>query len=279
MLFFKIINRIEYQMATRAKVLLSAVLMMLSSASLADFDHSQWQGLLQDNVVELREGRATQVNYDGMLERRSQLRSYLDSIAAVKKPEFEAWDRPEQLAFLINAYNAWTVEFILTQYPDLESIKDLGSFFSSPWSKDIVSLFGEQVSLDDIEHEMIRGWGRYNEPRIHFAVNCAAIGCPALAAEAFTANNLEELLDKNTRRFMSDNQRNYFSSGRFYLSKIFDWYEEDFEKGWNGYNSLAEFVADYQQELELSSEAQSALSDNRFRVRYTTYDWGLNRVP
>lgn len=266
-------------MDVRAKFTLSVVVLMFSPALFADFDHSQWHELLQDNVVELREGRATQVNYDGMLANRSQLRVYLAAIGDVKKPEFEAWSHPEQLAYLINAYNAWTVEFILTQYPDLDSIKDLGSFFSSPWSKEIVSLFGEQVSLDDIEHEMIRGWGRYNEPRIHFAVNCAAIGCPALAAQAFTGDNLEELLDKNTRLFMSDSQRNYFSNGRFYLSKIFDWYEEDFEKGWNGYDSLAEFVADYQQELDLSSEGQSALSNNRFRVRYTTYDWGLNKAP
>jgi hypothetical protein len=135
------------------------------------------------------------------------------------------------------------------------------------------------VSLDDVEHEMIRGWGRYNEPRIHFAVNCAAIGCPALGAEAFTAENLEQLLDKNTRRFMSDSERNYFSNGRFYLSKIFDWYEEDFEKGWKGYNTLAEFLGDYQRELGLGPEARDGLASNRFSLRYTSYDWGLNKVP
>lgn len=252
---------------------------LLGESALADFDHSQWHGLLQSNVVELNEGRATQVDYDGMLASRLELTGYLESLAQVSRAEFEAWSEPQQLAFLINAYNAWTVEFILSEYPDIESIKDLGSFFNSPWSQDIVSLFGEQVSLDDIEHGMIRGWGRYNEPRIHFAVNCAAIGCPALASEAFTGDKLEVLLEKNTRRFMADSKRNYFSNGRFYLSKIFDWYEEDFEKGWKGYDSLAQFVSDYQAEMKLDSEAIAALSGNRFRVRYTSYDWGLNRTP
>jgi hypothetical protein len=261
------------------RLTISTFLIAFSSTVFADFDHSQWDQLLKDNVVELRGGRATQVNYDGMLANRTRLHSYLAAVANVKKPVFEKWSHAQQLAFLINTYNAATVEFILSEYPQLDSIKDLGSFFSSPWSQEIVSLFGGQVSLDDIEHEMIRGWGRYNEPRIHFAVNCAAIGCPALGAEAFTAENLEELLDRNTRRFMSDSERNYFSNGRFYLSKIFDWYEEDFEKGWNGYNSLAEFVADYQKELELGAQARSAVSTNNLRVRYTSYDWGLNKVP
>jgi hypothetical protein len=266
-------------MAIYTRLIISALLMAFSALALADFDHSQWGHLLKGNVVELREGRATQVNYDGMLANRAQLTSYLAAVADVDKREFETWSHAEQLAFLINTYNAWTVEFILSEYPELDSIKDLGSFFNSPWSQEIVSLFGEQVSLDDIEHEMIRGWGRYNEPRIHFAVNCAAIGCPALGAEAFTGENLEQLLDKNTKRFMSDSERNYFANGRFYLSKIFDWYEEDFEKGWNGYNTLAEFVAVYQQELNLDAEALNAIASDRFRVRYTAYDWGLNKVP
>lgn len=252
---------------------------MISQLATAEFDHSAWDGLLKANVVELREGRATQVDYGAMLSSRGQLRGYLDSLAAVNKDEFEQWNEAEQLAFLINAYNAWTVEFVLTQYPRLSSIKDLGSLFSSPWTQNIVSLFGELVSLDDIEHGMIRGWNRYNEPRIHFAVNCAAIGCPALAATAFTAENIESQLEINTRRFLSDNTRNYYQGGRFYLSKIFDWYAEDFEKGWAGYNSLAEFVSDYQAQLNLPVEGLQALANGRMRVRYTDYDWGLNRTP
>ena len=91
---------------------------------------------------------------------------------------------------MINAYNAWTVEFILTKYPDLDSIKDLGSFFNSPWDKEFIPLLGKTVSLNDIEHGLIRGSDRYNDPRIHFAVNCASIGCPALREEAYTGDKL-----------------------------------------------------------------------------------------
>lgn len=261
--------------------ILTLILMLVGFAAPAygQFDHGVWDALLSDNVVELRGGRATEVNYGAMQEDSSRLKSYLNSLAVVTRADFEQWDHAEQLAFLINTYNAWTVDFVLTQYPDIESIKDLGSFFNSPWSQEIVSLFGEKLSLDDIEHEMIRGWNRYNEPRIHFAVNCAAIGCPALAAKAFTAKNLDSQLDLNTRRFLSDATRNYFSSGRFYLSKIFDWYEEDFEKGWGGYNSLAEFIANYQDAMELSADATQALATGKIRVRYTSYDWDLNRRP
>ncbi|MFK7864174.1 MAG: DUF547 domain-containing protein [Pseudohongiellaceae bacterium] len=261
------------------RVILLAWGLLQSQVILAGFDHGQWHSLLQANIVELRDGKATQVDYDGMRAERASLGEYLHSLAQIPRPEFDGWNEDEQLAFLINAYNAWTVEFILTEYPELTSIKDLGSFFNSPWSQEIVSLFGEKFSLDDVEHEMIRGWGRYNEPRIHFAVNCAAIGCPALANTAFTGENLEELLEKNTRRFMADTERNYFANGRFYLSKIFDWYEEDFEKGWQGYSSLKQFVEAYQSEMQLSSEAVDVLSNGRFRVRYTSYDWGLNRTP
>jgi hypothetical protein len=252
---------------------------MIGNFASAEFDHSTWDGLLQANVVELREGRATQVDYAAMLESRSQLQAYLDSLAAINKDEFEKWSHAEQLAFLINAYNAWTVEFILTAYPGLDSIKDLGYFFSSPWSQDIVSLFGEQVSLDDIEHGMIRGWNRYNEPRIHFAVNCAAIGCPALANSAFTGATLEAQLEVNSQRFLSDSSRNYYQNGRFYLSKIFDWYAEDFEQGWGGYNSLAEFISAYQTQLDLPLGGLQSLANGRMKVRYTDYDWGLNRKP
>ena len=103
------------------------------------------------------------------------LDSYLAATAAVTKLTFDSWALEEQLAFLINVYNAATVALILTEYPDLESIRDIGTFLRSPWSREFVALFGGKVTLDNIEHDMIRGWNIYNEPRIHFAVNCFAL--------------------------------------------------------------------------------------------------------
>lgn len=266
-------------MLMRVGIILTFLLAAMPASSLASFDHSQWGDLLQAHVLELRGGRATEVDYAGMLAERKLLRAYLEDVASIQRESFEGWERADQLAFLINAYNAWTVELVLTEYPDLDSIKDIGSLFSSPWRQEIVSLFGEQVSLDDIEHGMIRGWNRYQEPRIHFALNCAAIGCPALRAEAYQGDHLEQQLEESTRLFLSDETRNYYSAGRLYVSSIFDWYEEDFEQGWLDVNSLAEFMRRYADVLGLDNEAKSLLSEGRLRIRHLRYDWGLNSVP
>ena len=171
---------------------------------------------------------------------------------------------------------ASTIDVILEEYPDIDSIRDIGFFLSSAWNQDFASLFGEPVTLDEIEHEIIRGWGRYNEPRIHFAVNCAAIGCPALRAEAFISEKLEMQLEDSTVKFLSDRSRNYFDNGRMYVSSIFDWYKEDFEKGWGGVDSVAEFLARYAAELELDSAIENQLRADDIRIRHLKYDWGLN---
>ncbi len=247
---------------------------------LAEFDHGDWDRLLKEHVVVLDDGAATQVDYAGMLGERGALQGYLQSLAAVPRAEFDAWPLAEQLAFLINSYNGWTVELILTEYPDIDSIRDIGFLFAAAWSRPIVSLFGEQVSLDDVEHGMIRGWDRFQEPRIHFAVNCAAIGCPALRAEAYRGDSLAEQLDDNTRLFLGDRSRNYYDRDRqrLYVSRIFSWYEEDFEQGWQGFHSVAEFLAHYGDALELDPPVVERLSAGRVSIRYLRYDWDLNRL-
>nr|MCU0919333.1 DUF547 domain-containing protein [Burkholderiaceae bacterium] len=148
----------------------------------AGFDHSHaaWTALLRKHVRLVRGGQATQVAYAGFAADRAVLKTYLDSLSAVAPAAFSDWSKPERQAFLINAYNAFTVELILTKYPDLKSIKDLGSLLSSPWKPKWIPLLGGKVSLDDIEHAMLRKRGDYDDPRVHFAVNCASIGCPAL---------------------------------------------------------------------------------------------------
>lgn len=258
---------------------IALLVVFLPVSSLASFDHTEWGKLLQEHVVEVGGGVATQVDYKGMLADRNALHAYLADVASIDRESFESWSQDSQLAFLINAYNAWTVELILTEYPRLASIKDIGFLFSSPWRQKIVSLFGEQVSLDDIEHRMIRGWNRYHEPRIHFAVNCAAIGCPSLRAEAYEAERLEQQLEDSTRLFLSDKTRNYVSSGRLYISSIFKWYEEDFEQGWLDANSVSEFLARYVDVLGLDAEDRASLGNGRMRIRHLKYDWRLNSTP
>ena len=242
----------------------------------ADLDHGVWGSLLHSHVRVFEGGSSTRVDYQGMLTDRGVLQSYLRELAAVTRERFNGWTRDARLAFLINAYNAWTVELILTEYPELDSIKDLGFLFRSPWSRRFVPLFGEEVSLDTIEHEMIRGPDGYGEPRIHFAVNCASIGCPALRPEAFTAVRLEQQLEEATRLFLADRKRNRLDGDTLRVSRIFDWYEEDFEIGWRGTWSVAQFLSRYPAALQLPDAVVAALVQSRFRVRYLDYDWGLN---
>lgn len=241
-------------------------------------DHSAWQQLLERHVRLIDQGQASQVDYAGLAKDRELLASYLSSLASVRRADFTTWTAPQQLAFLINAYNAWTVELILTQYPDLDSIRELGSLFRSPWSRRFIPLLGEEVSLDYIEHELIRGPEGFGEPRIHFAVNCASIGCPALRPEAYVAERLEQQLEEATRLFLSDRSRNRLDGNTLRVSEIFDWYEEDFEKGWRGTDTAGQFLARYKDALELPQSVVAALEQGDFRIRYLDYDWNLNAI-
>jgi len=277
---------------TRRQVLGGALAASLSGlavptrAQSAGFDHKHaaWTALLRKHVRLIRGGQATQVAYAGFKADRAPLKAYLDSLSAVTSATFGAWAKPERQAFLINAYNAFTVELILTRYPDLKSIKDLGSLLSSPWKPKWIPLLGAKVSLDDIEHAMLRKRGDYDDPRVHFAVNCASIGCPALREEAFVAARLDAQMDEQTLRFMSDRTRNRYNAqrGRLELSKIFDWYGEDFRLGHRGIASLAAFAARYADQL---ADAPANAADLRERIRaggvdiaFTDYDWALNDI-
>lgn len=237
---------------------------------------ASWDVLLKKHVQVLRDGQASAVDYAGFLADHSALQSYLVSTSKVTRPEFDRWSNPEQLAFLINAYNAWTVELVLTGYPGIKSIKDLGSFIQSPWKKRFIPLLGESRSLDDIEHSLIRGSGRYNDPRIHFAVNCASIGCPALRAEAYVADRLNAQLEDATQNFLSDRTRNRIESDVLKVSSIFKWYGSDFEKGWRGANTLGQFLALYREPLALNADTASHLSAGKLDIEFLDYDWRLN---
>lgn len=266
----------------RAKLLVSTLLLLLCSPkAFGEFDHGLWGLLLSKHVVVSEDGRSTAVDYISLGTNREQLDQYLKQASGVSRATFDAWETSEQLSFLINLYNAATLDLILDNMNStdtLASIRDIGSLFTSAWELERVALFGQRVTLDFIEHDMIRGSGRYNEPRIHFAVNCAAIGCPALRAEAYTGAKLNAQLEDAVRIFLSDRSRNYFDDGRLYLSSIFKWYREDFERGWGGSNSLGEFVARYSSELGLSAEQAETLAKGNMRIRFLSYNWALNQL-
>lgn len=260
-------------------VLLLAVLTAnVVNAQNFDHQHSAWTKLLAVHVKVLRDGQASRLNYSGMADEHAVLRAYLGDLSGVSRAQFNGWHKDQQMAFLINAYNAFTVELILSQYPDLDSIRDLGSLFSSPWSKPFIPLLGNKVTLDDIEHKMLRATGVYDDPRVHFAVNCASVGCPPLREEAFTDSQLSAQLDEQARRFLSDSSRNRYDheDKKLLISKIFDWYGEDFNKSYRGIDSLTGFLATYAEQLTDDKAAQARIRAGHVPIDFLDYDWNLN---
>ena len=211
----------------------------------------------------------SRVNYRGILQDRIGLDRYLERVEGVSLEEYRSWSQSQRLAFLINAYNAFTVKLIVDNYP-VDSIKDLGGWISTPWKEKFFTLLGKERHLDNIEHDMIRV--EFDEPRIHFAVNCAAVGCPALRQEAFVAGRLDEQLEEATRLFLTDARQNRYHAGRerLELSSIFRWYHNDFE---HNQGSVEEFVAD---RITRDPEVQERIRRKRVKVVYLDYDWSLN---
>ena len=243
-----------------------------------DHRHAAWDTLLRQHVVVAAGGNASALRYAALQAQRAALKTYLVSLSAVPPATYGAWTKAQQLAFLINAYNAFTVELILTRYPKLKSIKDLGSFVQSPWKKKFFPLLGQERSLDEVEHEMIRAPGVFDDPRIHVAVVCASIGCPMLRNEAFVAERLDAQLDDALRRFLADGSRNRFDAGTGTLSasKIFDWYRKDFERGHKGYDSLQSLFARHAEVLGATPQAQAEVRAGRYKLVFLDYDWALN---
>jgi Protein of unknown function, DUF547 len=240
------------------------------------FDHSYaaWDALLKKHVKWLPDNKQSRANYKGFAADRAELKKVLESLSAVSMVQFNAFSRDQQQAFLINAYNAFTVEVILTKYPDLKSIKELGSFNRGPWKNEFFTLLGEKRHLDWIEHEQLRP--KYAEPRVHAAVNCASIGCPALFPEAFTAPKLDAMLEDGMRRFLGDRTRNKYEGGKLQVSNIFKWFKEDFEKGHKGFAKLEDVFAKYADLLTTDETARNQIKAKTVSISHLDYDWSLN---
>lgn len=243
-----------------------------------DHNYAALDGLLKKHVSWNAAGTASSVSYKGFAADRAELKKVLDAFSAVTKAEYNSFSRDQKLAFLINAYNAFTVELILTKYPDLKSIRDLGSFVQSAWKRRFFKFFGEDQHLDHIEHELIRAPGVFDEPRIHVVVVCASIGCPALRPDVITASKLEAQLEDSTRRFLRDKTRNRYSAqnSRLEVSRIFEWYKGDFEKGHKGFTSREVFFGKYAELLTDDAAAQQQIRDGKVAIAHLEYDWSLN---
>ena len=240
------------------------------------FDHqyAAWDALLKKHVKWLPDNKQSRVNYKGFATDKAELKKVLDAFSAVPKADFDKWSREQQMVFLANAYNAFTIQHILSKYPDLKSIKDLGSIISSAWKKKFFTLLGEERNLDWIEHEQLRP--RYNEPRIHVAVNCASIGCPALPPEAFTPPKFDAQLEEGMLRFLGDRTRNRMADGKLEVSQIFKWFKEDFEKGHKGFAKLEDVFAKYADVLTDVPADRDKLKSKSVSIAHLEYDWSLN---
>ena len=227
------------------------------SSSARPVSHQLWDTLLQDHVTE-----AGWVDYEGLRKDTVRLNRYLDLLRR-HHPNDRHWRREEQLAYWINAYNAFTVQLILQHYP-VESIKDIKRgipFVNSVWDLKFIRIEERTYDLNNIEHGILRA--RFEEPRIHFAVNCASVSCPALRNRAYTAEELDAQLDRAARAFLRDPLRNRIRPpGRAELSRIFSWYRGDFRPDLITY---------------LNSFLETPLAEHA-EIRFMDYDWRLNET-
>ena len=211
------------------------------------FSHDLWDQLLRKYV-----SASGKVNYNGFRNDKAQLQQYLDLLAA--NPPQSSWSRGKRLAYWINAYNAFTVKLIVDNYP-VSSITKLHG--GKPWDRQWIKLGSNTYSLNAIENDIIRP--KFQEPRIHFAVNCAAKSCPPLLNKAWTADNLERNFEKQTKAFINNSQQNSLKANAVQLSKIFEWYKQDF-------GNLTNFLNKYS-DIQINANA---------KVSYKEYDWALN---
>jgi hypothetical protein len=236
-----------------------------------DHMHTAWDALLKQHVKQVEGGKQTFIDYGAIKANPAPLRSYLSTLSAVSAARFATFSRSEQLAFLINAYNAFLVELVVDNYP-LTSIKSVGIPFVGPWKKAYIPLLGKKQSPDDLEHGLLRK--NYKEPRIHFGVNCASFSCPPLRAEAFVASRLEGQLDEQARLFFSNTRENRFDAPNktLTLNPILNWFEEDFTS--TGPEGHVRFVARFHGEL--GDALRKGLSPSSITVSFGDYNWELN---
>lgn len=223
--------------------------------------HELFDALLKKHV-----DSAGLVSYTGLEKDRVQLDQYLKLLTS-NPPNDQHWTKPEKLAYWINLYNAFTIDLILDHYPT-ESIKNIGAnvqvpFVNTPWDIKFIEIAGEVYDLNNIEHNILRKI--FEEPRIHFAINCASMSCPRLRKEAYEASMLEEQLEEQAIEYLNDASRNLITSEKAEVSKIFQWFNGDFTK--NG--SLREFLNQYAEQKMLEGAD----------IGYMDYDWSINKTP
>ncbi len=221
--------------------------------------HQTFDELLQKYV------HGNRFDYEGIFNNKKDLQQLFDYVDLLEKQNTASWEKNDALAFWINLYNAATLELVLQNYP-LKSIKDIGGLFSSPWKREVATVAGRKLNLDAIENDVIRK--EFGDARIHFAVNCASIGCPPLANYAYSGKQLDAQLNENTKRALNDPNWVKITEDKLWVTKIFDWYKGDFEAD---AGSVRKFIAKFR-----PADQQIILDDSR-KIETMDYNWNLNQ--
>ncbi|MET0501958.1 MAG: DUF547 domain-containing protein [Candidatus Binatia bacterium] len=229
-------------------------------------DHGLWDGFLRKNVIAPHPSGINRVRYQDVSKQdREALRTYLQNLQGLP---ISGYNRAEQKAFWINLYNALTVELILSRFP-VASIRDInispGLFIKGPWGAKLVAVEGEKLALDDIEHRILRPI--WQDSRVHYALNCASLGCPNLQPTAYTGDNTEALLGKAAREFINHPRGVAIKNGKLHVSSIYVWFQADFGAGAEG---LMEHWTEYADE-----PLAGALINYSGGLEHD-YDWRLN---
>ena len=227
--------------------LIYSLLLCFCTVSAQKIDHSKWTEILQLYVAENGD-----VNYKKMQKNRDTFKVYLNDLAS--NPPKDSWSNSEIKAYWINAYNAFTVQLVLDNYP-IKSIKDI----SEPWGQMFFKIGGKSMSLNTIEHEILRPMG---DPRIHFAIVCASESCPKLLNYAYESETLNDQLDQAAKEFINDASKNSLTASEITISKIFKWFKSDFPKG----DDFISYLNNYSI-VKLFPET---------KINYQNYNWFLN---
>lgn len=235
-----------------------------NESSTTKVDHSAWDAFLKKYTI--KTGELVRIKYSAVTPADQQsLNTYLNQLSQQAVANL---NRQEQKAFWINTYNSLTIKTVLDAYPvsSIKKIKLGGVFASGPWDEKLITIEGAKLSLNDIEHRILRP--TWKDPRVHYAVNCASIGCPNLQQQAFTASNIDSLLNKGARDYINSARGVSVSGDNIKASSIYKWFKEDF--GHNDAQIIVHWMKYARPELKSALEGKHHI--NKYR-----YDWSLNK--
>jgi len=250
-----VILRAGIKHAVRFPAGICAIALLLCALNAHAFDHTYnlYQSVLDKFV---RDGK---VNFTGLHADRSALDSFVTSCGEVSFEQYRAFTKSEKLAFMINLYNAATLQLVVDHWP-IASVNEIGGMFSTPWNKKFIRLFDHEASLGMIEHDILRI--EFSEPRMHFAIVGASRGGPPLRSDAYVDTKLKNQLAEQEKSFLTARPDcNRFENGTLYLSPLFNWFADDF----NGAAGIRTLLQLYYPQVTKETP-----------IEYTEFDWGLN---